>query len=239
MEVHELPDLSGWRYIEIWTIEEIAMLWAAIDPSDHIGVRLGTLKNSLPIVQYKKAWISLRAVSEAVCGGTLPFVEAWELHDDFHHGHWEKKIEFPQLPDRNKMIHHMTRIRQAAFLKWAFDKKIPSYRQELQKSKQPVEQLPNEGTPSAVALPTKLELPAPSYLDPNNPLSPIELRAGVAAWKMVTSDGAYKEGKAIKDALRKALDEHAEYRSLSNDAKSRICTVTNWNKKGGAPKTPE
>ena len=45
MELHQLPDLSGWRYVEIWTLEEVAMLWAGIDPADHDGNRLHSLKN--------------------------------------------------------------------------------------------------------------------------------------------------------------------------------------------------
>jgi len=251
MEENELPDLSGWRYVEIWTIEEAAMLWAAIDPFDHIGVRLDALKADMPQHKFKKAWISQRAISEAVCSGTLPFIDAWEEHEDFQNGYWEKKIEFPDLPDPNKLIPHMTRIRQAAFMKWADSKKILSYRQEVQqvyKATQ-IKVIQHGGHDASVVAtatatatapaPEKLQLAAPGFLDPANPLSPSELRAANEAWYAVTQKGDPRElGTSVKTEIRKFLDSHAEYREFSEDAKKRICTVSNWDKKGGAPKTP-
>jgi len=37
VELHELPDLSDWRLIEVWSIEEAAMLWAGIDPMGFVA----------------------------------------------------------------------------------------------------------------------------------------------------------------------------------------------------------
>ena len=47
MEIHQLPDLSDWLYVEVWTLEETAMLWAAIDPADNIGIRFSDLYKSI------------------------------------------------------------------------------------------------------------------------------------------------------------------------------------------------
>lgn len=35
MDSQQLPDLLDWRYVEAWTLEDAAMLWAATDPLDY------------------------------------------------------------------------------------------------------------------------------------------------------------------------------------------------------------
>jgi hypothetical protein len=107
MEPSQLPDLSGWRYVEIWTLEEVALLWAGVDPANHVGERLQDLRELLPPVQYKKAWMSLRAVSEAIAGGTLPFVESWEVHEDWQGNCFERKVEFPGFVDADRKLTHL------------------------------------------------------------------------------------------------------------------------------------
>lgn len=247
MDINDLPDLSDWRYVEVWTIEEAAMLWAAIDPWDHETRRLNQLRGIVRIMQYKKAGTYQRAIAEAVCGGTLPFVKAWELHDDYQNGPWEKEINFPELPDSNKIIHHMTRISQAAFMKWVKSKNIPSYREFViksqQKSADELVTLVAVDKEEKVAVVSEAQLllpPSMAYLDSTNPCSPQELRAASEAWTAVTGEGDPREsGAAVKAAIRKWLDNHDEYRHMSNEAKNRICTVSNWNKKGGATGTPD
>lgn len=239
MDIHQLPDLSGWRYVEVWTLEEAAMLWAAIDPMEHFGKRLVELelKADLHPAQHKKALLFLRAATEAVCAGTLPFAEAWEIDEDHYHGSYKRKVDFPELPEPLKIAPHLTRIGQAAFLKWANSKKIPSYRQSImQNSKAPLTAIPPVEHPTVQPVP--LLLPMPAFLDPSNPLSPVEMRAAADVWEIVVSSGAHERAKSVKDAMRVALDEHPEHSILSNEAKRRIATVANWNKDGGATKTP-
>ena len=133
MELHELPDLSDWRFVEIWNVEEAALIWAAVDPAMHPDTRLEQLKDVLPLPQYKKAWVSRKAFSEAICHGTLPFVEAWEARSGgWNEEEWYKEIEFPELPSARLLVPHMTRVSQAALLKWAKNK-LPSYRANLQR----------------------------------------------------------------------------------------------------------
>ena len=240
MELHELPDLSDWLLIEVWTIEEAAMLWAAIDPMEHVAVRLLDLKSVVTPLQHRKAWAFQRAIAEAVCGGTLPFVEAWETHDDYQNGPYDKEVEFPGLPHHNFVVHHMTRLTQAAFMKWAQGKKMSSMRQYLQR--RPLNLVPEgrselDDTENTIEmqLPGKpLVLAPPSYLDAAHPLSPAELRAAHEAWMTVTHDGNPKHsGTAVRAALLKFLNGHPEHRLLGIAAKERICTVANWDKKGG------
>ena len=237
MDINQLPDLSGWRYVEVWTLEEAAMLWAAIDPMEYTGKRLEELRANLHPVQYKKALLFLRAAKEAVCAGTLSFTDAFEEDYDETHGFFSRKVSFPDLPEPTLIVAHKTRVKQAVFMKWADSKSIPSYRQSLAQSKR--EQLPTtvqDGYQSAQ--PAPLLLPLPAFLDQSHPCHPIELRAGAEVWEEVVSTGAHERAKSVKDAMRAALDAHPEHRNMSNEAKKRIATLANWKKDGGATKTP-
>lgn len=159
MQMQELPDLSGWRFVEVWTLEEAAMLWAAIDPADHLGARLEKLKNVLPKDQFKWAWIARRAFVEAVCSGTLPFVDAWELHEaENGFDCYEKHISFPDLPSPTGINTHKTRVRQPALIAWAKGKQ-PTYRMKLKEAQR------LEAIPPTLPTPTKQVL-IPSYTTP-------------------------------------------------------------------------
>src|SRR5450830_742890 len=139
--VEKLPDLSDWQKVEVWTVDEAALLWSAIDPDSlvdtHIDFNLalsGQLFDSINPVQERKAKIYRRAIIEAICGGTLPFTRAIEVHYDYQNGDWEKDVPFPDLPDPEKIITSRTRVQQAAFIKWAKSKNIPSYREQVKRA---------------------------------------------------------------------------------------------------------
>ncbi|WP_186134951.1 hypothetical protein [Burkholderia gladioli] len=75
-------------------------------------------------------------------------------------------------------------------------------------------------------------------LDPDGALYPQELAIALAAWQAVTSNGQIApDGIAAKAALLNWLGE--AYPGLGKDAKDRIATVANWNKRGGATRTPD
>lgn len=239
MEVDDLPDLSDWRFVEIWTLEEAAMLWAAIDPMEHLGKRLSELSVRIHPAQYKKALLFLRAAKEAVCAGTLPFTDAWEDHMDEQGNFWSNKIEFPKLPDPARIAAEMTRVQQAAFVKWAQSKSIPSYRKTLTQARKPQEQMVVQTKEKHETLQEEVLLLAkPSPLDITHPCHPAELKAGIEVWETVVSTGAHEGAKSVKAALRDVLDSHPEYSQLSNEAKIRVSTTANWKKEGGATKTP-
>jgi hypothetical protein len=55
----------------------------------------------------------------------------------------------------------------------------------------------------------------------------------------VTQDGnPENSGTAIRAAMLRFLNGHPEHSRLGTAAKERICTVANWDKKGGATQTP-
>lgn len=130
MKLEDLPDLTDWKFVEVWTLEEAAFIWAGLDPASFPNKTLNDIESLIHPVQFRKAWISRKAFCEAVCIGSLPFVSAYELHEDWNSGFYEKEVDFPKLPDIRRIMPGSTRIHQAALLKWAANK-MPSLRQQL------------------------------------------------------------------------------------------------------------
>ena len=88
-------------------------------------------------------------------------------------------------------------------------------------------------------------LPSP-MLDPENKLSPPELRIAYEAWVAVTEQGNPREhGRGVYESLVQWITDNKKACETRHKAKlgkmaiERIATVTNWNKTGGAAKTPE
>lgn len=81
----------------------------------------------------------------------------------------------------------------------------------------------------------------PDYLNPKHPRYSGRLAAAVNAWLAVTDTG----GKSPKQALEKWLREHAALYGMTSEEGNPInqtveeCSkVANWDRGGGAPKTP-
>jgi len=80
--------------------------------------------------------------------------------------------------------------------------------------------------------------PPAGLLDPSSALYPQELAIALAAWQAVTSNGqAAPDGIAAKTALMNWLA--TAYPALGKEARERISVVANWNKRGGATRTPD
>lgn len=250
MRVTDLPDLSDWQKVEVWTVDEAALLWSGIDPDSLLDAhtKFNLLFNcdsfdSINLVQKKKAKIYRRAIIEAICGGTLPFTRAIELHCDYQNGNWEKEVPFPDLPDPEKIITSRTRIQQAAFMKWVKSKNFPSYREEVRHANALAERnrivdSTNE-TPHKEVDATSLRLPPLTLLNADHPLAPVELIAANEVWETVVSDeNLLANGKSFKTNALEVLNQKDKFKGYSKDSKERISIVVNPNKKGGAPKTP-
>ena len=229
MDSQQLPDLSDWRYVEVWTLEEAAMLWAAVDPLDHENTRIKALGHDVPLTRKRKALIFQRAVTEAVCAGTLAFVDAWESHDDEQGGTWEKAVAHPKLPNPNNLMHHKTRVNQAAFMRWVGIKKIPSYRQLVSKHE----------TSAVVVQAAMPVLPKPDFRDPLHPRAAVELVTAIDVWEEISGhdyiDGASPNPKQV---AMSAIERHEVGKNLSTAGKERISTLVNWKQKGGCNPTP-
>jgi hypothetical protein len=260
MGLEHLPDLSDWQKVEIWTVDEAALLWSAIDPDSLRDTHLNfgqALKNQLfdtiDPQQEKKAKIYRRAIVEAICGGTLPFVRAIELHHDYQNGDWDKEVEFPDLPDPEKIVTSRTRVQQAAFIKWAKSKNIPSFRQQVYEAqlRAAKKQSLSAATTSSAVIEGSitevpgvvLSLPGPSYLDTSHPRYAAKLHAAIRAWESAPEP---PPGRTPKQGLVQYLTDNANELGLLNPDGSinrtaivEAATVANWSIKGGSPKTPE
>lgn len=228
MDSDKLPNLADWRNVEAWTLEEAAMLWAAIDPFDHLGVRLNELGNTVPFTRRRKAMIYQRAAVEAVCAGTLPFVVAKEGDEDYNGNQWENVISPQNLPDRDKVLPHKTVVKQAAFMKWAQSKGIKSYRQ-----------IHTTETALNVVVTAAVALPSPVLPNHSHPRAPVELIVGIEIWGEISGPD-YIDGTSPnpKKVALKAIENHPLGKNLSEAAKDRVSTSANWKQGGGCPKTP-
>jgi len=85
----------------------------------------------------------------------------------------------------------------------------------------------------------------PGYMNPDHPLYSNTLSAAVRVWEAMQDPGL-REGKAVKSAMMGWLE--ANYKSLgltrkdggmSGSAIEDVAKIANWNKVGGATKTPD
>ncbi|MFJ5444626.1 hypothetical protein ACIKP9_00130 [Methylobacillus methanolivorans] len=84
----------------------------------------------------------------------------------------------------------------------------------------------------SIVLPTDTGLSGAVTLDLTE--LPEELRIAIEAWQALSP--VKIPGKASKGQIEDWLKSH--HSALSDSARGRIATVINWNKTGGAPKTP-
>lgn len=247
MKLEQLPDLSDWRHVESVSIDEGALLWAGIDPLDHLNTRIIDLRDRVPSLQYKKALIFQRAISEGVCSGALSFVEAWELA-----GEWENErsvqVEPFSLPTVREISTNMTRIKLAALGKWAEKKNMISVKAQLNRDQRAAALLTmNAGKNDAVldveVKPVSvLALTGPSIHDQTYARYSAKLSAAVSAW---LAEHEMPDGVSPKKAMTDWITERADkFGLIGTDGKPMVtaikeaATTANWNQKGGAPKTP-
>lgn len=85
----------------------------------------------------------------------------------------------------------------------------------------------------------------PDFLDKTNHNYAPKLAAAINAWEAVSATPDLIRGKTVKQALLKWLRENANRFGLTKDDGSpneqgieEIAKISNWDSKGGAPKTP-
>ncbi len=85
----------------------------------------------------------------------------------------------------------------------------------------------------------------PDFLDQNHKNYAPKLAAAIGAWQAVNADPELIKGKTVKQALLKWLRKNADQFGLTKDDGNpneqgieEISKISNWDTKGGAPKTP-
>lgn len=111
------------------------------------------------------------------------------------------------------------------FVKWALSKKLPMpwLDAAIKQSLLPVD-IANDKQSEQTQLLLELNKTSPTY--------PSELDIAIRAWLAISATGG--KGKP-KQRIREWLNSNTT--ELSNEAKERISTVANWDKKGGATST--
>lgn len=86
---------------------------------------------------------------------------------------------------------------------------------------------------------------APDFLNSSHKNYAPKLAAAIGAWEAVTADPKLIKGKTVKQALLKWLRKNADQFGLTKDDGNpneqgieEIAKISNWDAKGGAPKTP-
>lgn len=233
------PDLSHWNAAEAFTVMEAAILTAGADPLEYTDIE-ALKRRGHP--NWKNAAIILRGMCESICTDQLNVLEVWRwASEQFDSRKLDPSEVFMLTINESEGINpNYSRLSRKALFTW-YEKK--GYLRA--KSLAPVSVLPPVKHAGGEILDVDFKaastvLALPAFLDPAHEFSAVELRAANEAWLSVVENGDPKlAGSAVKAKLRKFLDDHHEYQSLSNEAKSRVCTVSNWNKKGGATPTPD
>jgi hypothetical protein len=85
----------------------------------------------------------------------------------------------------------------------------------------------------------------PDYLDKTNKNYAPKLAAAIGAWQAINADPGLIKGKTVKQALLKWLRKNADRFGLTKEDGNpneqgieEIAKISNWDVKGGAPKTP-
>jgi len=89
------------------------------------------------------------------------------------------------------------------------------------------------------------EKDTPDFLNPKHDHYAPKLAAAINAWQAVNSDPKLTVGKTVKQALMKWLRRNADQFGLTKDDGTlneqgieEISKISNWDAKGGSPKTP-
>ncbi|KDD84036.1 hypothetical protein L519_4810 [Bordetella bronchiseptica MBORD678] len=249
----DMPDLSGWNPVAEFRAIEAALLLSGIDPWDHEDFVRG--RRALMHSRVKQFKSMERAIVTAISQGTLAARAVVSLFTD-------NGDNYTQNFD---LVNHswadidtfQTMITRPSLFAWVAKARIdyarprpapkpmvtaPPWTPELSEVLRDIGEDSDRTdtiTPEAVR-PLLIEN-KPSFLDPDNEMSPVELRAAADCWEAITVDGdPSKQGKAILAVAKEWLQNNrSKYGDLSGEAIERIAKVVNWNKKGGAPRTPD
>ena len=243
---NDIPDLSHWRSVSEFLVIEAALLLAGVDPLDHEAVVQG--RRDMDPHHRRKLFKGMeRAIVTAISRGTLSTVKARTSQYDDNGNRYSFSFD-PTSHTWADIDSRETIITRQSLLSWIAKEgvdfarpapvAIPPWEGEVVNDVQGIAQQSDSRSrpPQAEVL---LIENKPSFLDPDNEMSPIELRAAASCWEAITVDGdPSKWGKSILGVAKEWLQNHrSDYDNLSNEAIERVAKVVNWNKKGGAPKS--
>lgn len=128
-KLHDLPDLSVWRHVELLTVKEAALLWAGVDPTFCRSI-FDLAKTSKE--QYRIAFTFQKAIVSGICTGTLSANEIY-VYDSNDDSPFPRSILYggSMLPSINDIDSDLTTITTTSIVNWAAKKELLSMRQML------------------------------------------------------------------------------------------------------------
>jgi len=179
-------------------------------------------------------------VAETDPGAEAAYVENWEMHER-PHGYEAAKSAISNALRRGAIRGRLVPLYQSEFDGDRFHEIEDST--NVRESRVEVESLrawlKGRGLRTGFFFPTATG--DPDYLDSGNDRYAAKLAGAVRAWQNFTPI----PGKSVKEALKKWLREHAAEFDLSSDDGNpnetgieEVAKVANWQRGGGAPKTP-
>ena len=208
---------SLWRLADVLSLQDAAALIAGYDPNE-----IDICRNDTGFQQnYARLYPVEKALRNAVREGLLEADRASTL-GDYTPIHMLDEIEAADFGESfNEISMSDTRVKVDDLRRW----------------------LEGRGLKTGFFFPQAEDIL--DFLDPNHKNYAPKLSAAIRAWQAVNADPELIKGKTVKQALLKWLRKNADQFGLTKDDGNpneqgieEIAKISNWDTKGGAPKTP-
>ncbi len=207
-----MEKMDYWRMCEDFSVAQAALLIIGLDPSDHTGLMGRQVHDEYP--ENFNAVFS--ALTNAVISKTLKAEVRNIIEEGFDpeaEGYYKAETD---EPDWNKTMISVDDIRT-----W----------------------LESRGVKQGFFFPQATE--TQDYLDPRHMKYSPKLAAAIKSWQAGSADPKLTVGTTVKQALLRWLRKNADQFGLTKDDGNpneqgieEIAKISNWDPKGGAPKTP-
>jgi hypothetical protein len=206
-----MEKMDYWRMCDELSVVQAALLILGVDPGMFVDV-LNWQEHEKP----DNFAAVLTALSHAILGGRLPATIRTAVEQ-----RWDSVAEASYYEDTGEPDWQKTTILVEDLKGW----------------------LRGRGFKTGFFFPQAAD--TPDFLDPSYKNYAPKLAAAIGAWQAVNADPELMKGKTVKQALLKWLRKNADQFGLTKDDGNpneqgieEIAKISNWDTKGGAPRTP-
>lgn len=234
-----MEPMEHWRLSTDLSVVHAALLIVGIDPSSEVGANCDSWKTN----EQPPGYAAVKsALTIDILNGKLPAKirrSAWHLGWNEERGEGENVVRAQIYPDYwaeaeapgpgEESPWQITKLRKVVY------RAAPDWNLTTVEVKALREWLSARGITNGFFFPKARQATGlPDYLDKNHPRYAPGLAAAITAWLQYEP----VPGKSAKMAIEQWLREHAAEYSLSELAIKEYAKVANWDRAGGAPKTP-
>ena len=236
-----MEQMDYWRLCDEVSVVQAALLMLDLNPASYTNIMSPGCMYDNEIKKNFSALLS--ALSHAILGGRLPASirrEAWEKGWDEEPGSGGKLAKNLNIfPDQNEFPEEAF----GPIHRGVIYRATPDWNLTTVLVEDLLVWLKGRGFNKGFFFPQAEA--APDYLDKSNENYAPKLAAAIRAWEAVSTDPELIRGKTVKQALLKWLRKNADQYGLTKDDGNpneqgieEISKISNWDSKGGAPKTP-